>query len=223
MAQHGRRVQIEGALLVTLLPIGVVVDPDIGYAQVLDGQKAVLIAERGQVSRETHQARINLGHRRPVSGFQVVVPGVEVEPDAVVQQRAPKGSVDLPLRHAGQAIERRPAIEEVALGRQAFAEGAQETRRQAALSVDTAYSVQLMSPIAAVLLPFPTHAVGADLLGTVVQCVEGRVEEFLQLRIAAVEMGGVPPGKQPPPHAHVAEHHGALGVAHVNLQPRSDS
>ena len=123
VAQHGRRVQIEGALLVTLLPIGVVVDPDIGYAQVLDGQKAVLIAERGQVSRETHQARINLGHRRPVSGFQVVVPGVEVEPDAVVQQRAPKGSVDLPLRHAGQAIERRPAIEEVALGRQAFAEG----------------------------------------------------------------------------------------------------
>ena len=124
--KHRGGVKVEGALLVPLLSIGVVVDPHDGYAEVFHRQQPVRAADRRQIVGESQQAGIRLAERLQVAGLQPVMPAVEVEADAVVQQRPPVGPVDLPLHHPGQAIIGRPAIEEIALRRHAFAEGPQE-------------------------------------------------------------------------------------------------
>ena len=177
-----------------------------------------------QILGKTHEPRIRFGERRAVARLQVVIPAVEVETDAVVQQRSPVGSVDLLLGHTGQAIVGRPAVQEVPVLGQSFAERAQEPCGQSRFAQHGANGDQLVSAIAAVLLALAPHAVHDRFDRRIVERVDRRVEQSLQCRIRTADHHVMRPGKHAAAHAHVAHDDRADRLSRTcSCSQRSDS
>ena len=88
--EHRGRVEVERALLVPLLLVGDVVDPDLRNAEVLHRQQPVLAADRCEIAGKPQQPRIGSSSGRQVARFQVMPPAIEVEGHAGVQQRPQK-------------------------------------------------------------------------------------------------------------------------------------
>ena len=65
-----------------------------------------------RVIREPQQARERFALRVEVAGLEIVVPVVEHEADAVIEQRSPVGRVHLALRQPRQAVVGRLAVQE---------------------------------------------------------------------------------------------------------------
>jgi hypothetical protein len=65
---------------------------------------------------EAMEAWIRFLYRFEVARVEVVMPAVEVEPDAVIENRPPAGQVELALDEPREPVIGRPAVEEVAVG-----------------------------------------------------------------------------------------------------------
>ena len=132
----------------------------------LDRQQAVGAPEPLEVCGEAHQARVWLAQGVQVAGLQVVLPAVEVEADAMVEQRPPGGRADLALHQPRQPIVGWPAVQEVAVERQPAAEGLEKSAWQSRLAKCIPNRLELVPAIAAVLLALAAHP------STQVSCAE---------------------------------------------------
>ena len=215
----GGGIEVKGALLVALPLIGSVINPYRWNAEVLDRQQAVGANQAAKVMGEAEQPRIGLTQRVEVACVEIVAPAIEVETDAMVEDRPPAGEIKLALDQPGQAVIGRPAIQEETLFGQALTPSAEIARRQARFPKGQVHSVQLMPAVPAVLLPLTSHAVHERFLSTVIEGVEGRIKQTLQRRLAGLHVGLVWPRKDPAAHVHVAYVHGPLRVVNVQLQP----
>ena len=161
---RGRGIEVEGALLVPLGLVGGVVDPYRGNACVLDWQEAVTSHDAPQVVRKSEQPGVRLAQRIEVARVRIVVPAVEVELHAMIENRSPAGEIELPLDEPGQPVVGRPGVEEIAVLRHALAPGRQEPCGQPRLAEHQVDRVQLVPAVAAVLLALARHAVHERLL-----------------------------------------------------------
>ena len=69
----------------------------LGMPRSSTGSSPSRAADGFEVLGEPQQPRVRLAQRLQVARVEVVVPAIEVEADAVVEQRPPAGAVDLPL------------------------------------------------------------------------------------------------------------------------------
>ena len=104
---------------------------------------------------------------------------IEPESHSVIQQWSPGSHVQLALHHAGKAIVRGPAIEEVAVGHQSLRKCADEPGREPGFSECDVRSMHLMAAVPAVLLAFASHTIDEGFLGGVVERVDACIHEAL--------------------------------------------
>src|SRR5258708_39654322 len=93
---------------------------------VLHRQKPVATDEPAQVAGETQQARIRLTYGFEIAGVEIVVPAIEVQLDAVIENRSEVKQIELALHHARKPVVGGPAIEEITLRGHALAVGLKE-------------------------------------------------------------------------------------------------
>ncbi|MFM1942560.1 MAG: hypothetical protein RI897_1542 [Verrucomicrobiota bacterium] len=122
-AEHGDGVEVEGADFVALFLEGLVVEPDGGGAEVFDGEQAVVTDAAEEVIREADEAGVGFAEGVEITGVEEVEPAIEGEADAVVEDGAPGGELELAFHEAGEAVIGGPAVEEVAILGEALAEG----------------------------------------------------------------------------------------------------
>ena len=110
---------------------------------------------------------------------------IEDEADPMIEQRSPRRHAHGALSHAVQAIIGGPAVEEKAFVGLAFAEGPQKARRQRPFAAQMADGHQLVANIARVLLAFAACAVVDQILGAIVEGVDGGREQAVEGGFAA--------------------------------------
>ncbi len=137
----------------------------------------------------------------------------------MIEQRSPIGAVDLLLRHTGQSIIGRPAIKEVTILAQSFAERPQKPAGHEWFAQHCADGQQLVTAIAAVLLTFAPHPVNGRFNRGIVDCVDRRVKQFLESRVRTAGNWLMLPRIHAASHAHVANRDRRVGSPYMQLQP----
>ncbi|OPZ70966.1 MAG: hypothetical protein BWY83_01379 [bacterium ADurb.Bin478] len=217
--QHGGRIQVEGALFVPLLSVGDVIDPDRRDAQIFYRQQALLRPNAFEIVVEAEQARKRLLQSGKIAGVQVMIIAVKIKTDAVIQNRSPSGEMELPFHQPRQAVVGRPAVEEIAVQRDALTVGGEITRGQRCFAKGPLHRMELMAAIAAVLLAFARHAVHHRFVAAVVQRVHRCVEQLLQRRLRAADSGLMRPGIDATANMQIRNLHRPLNAVDMQLQP----
>src|SRR5207244_4488113 len=119
-----------------------------------------------------HEARIGLGQGVEPAGVQIVVPAVEIQLDAMVEDRSEMPHIELTFHDAREPVVSGPAIEKVAIGRETLAVGREETLDRTVLAKRESDRVLLVGAVAAVWLTLAAHPVDQRLLRAVVQRVD---------------------------------------------------
>ncbi len=127
--------------------------------------------------------------------------------------------LQLPLHDTREAVVRRPAVEEIALGQLSLRERADEPCGEFRVAERQVRRVHLMAAVAAVLLPLASHAVHKRFLGRVVERVDAGFHQPLQGSFRAGDVWRRGPRVHAAEHTDMADRHRALHVADMQLQP----
>src|SRR5260370_29695319 len=76
-----------------------------------------------------------------------------------------------------------------------------------------------MAAVAAVLLALAAHAIHDEILGAVMQRIDGRFEQALQRGFIGADERRIRPRINAAPDAHVANREGRVALADMQLQP----
>ena len=79
--------------------------------------------------------------------------------------------------------------------------------------------MELVTAVAAVLLPFPCHSIDDCFLCTIINRVDGRIEKPLQGRFTTSDDRFVLPVEQTSADGNIAYRDGSIVAAHMKLKP----
>jgi hypothetical protein len=125
----------------------------------------------------------------------------------MIQDWPPAREIQLPFNQARESVVRRPAIQEISLFSQALAPGLHVATHKASCSKGEVNGVKLVSSVAAVLLALAGHAIHEGFLRTVIERIDAGIEQTLEGRLTASNLGRVGPWIETPAQPYVLQPH----------------
>ena len=168
---------------------------------------------------ELDKSRVYFRQVLLLPSVHIVVVHVEDESYAVVQYGAPGSQLQLTLEYPHHPVPARPAVHEETFYGTALAEGIDVSGKDAVRTEELVQGVDLMTSVAAVLLPLTGHPVHDGLLGAIVERVDGSVHHALQSVVLDLYYRHYGPRISPSSHAYPGKHYRPVEVADEELDP----
>jgi len=202
--EHGRRVEVEGTLLVALFFIGVVVDPDRRGADVFRPAAAHPSPNAVEHIGETDEARIGSGERRGLRYRDSDAGQSKLKPTPWSRMGAPiRRQIELPFDELASG-HRRASCPGNNLRASALAEGGPDSGRAGAFHRRQDRWLELVSAVAAVLLALPGHPSTNVSWAQLLSVFDGGGHQALEGRLGQADLGLIGPGESPAPHPDIA-------------------